>query len=108
VIDKAIQTLQQQGFINYYGMQRFGNSTVPTHLIGLALLQSNWKEAARLILSEKSGDSEDVIAARRAWTVDGDAEKSLRNMPKWAVAERCSESYLPNLVQAFFIILAEL
>lgn len=71
-------------------MQRFGNSTVPTHLIGLAILQGDWKEAARLILSEKSGDSDDVLAARRAWTVEGDAAKALRGLPKWAVAERSS------------------
>lgn len=71
-------------------MQRFGNSTVPTHLIGLAILQGNWEEAARLILSEKSGDSDEVLEARRAWTIDGDAGAALRNLPKWAVAERSS------------------
>lgn len=91
IIDSAIRTLKEQGFINYYGMQRFGNSTVQTHVIGLALLKGDWKEASRLILSEKSGDSEDVIAARRAWNVDGDANEALKSIPKWAVAERCSE-----------------
>lgn len=75
-------------------MQRFGNSTVPTHLIGLAILQGDWKEAARLILSEKSGDSDDVLAARRAWNEEGDAAKALRGLPKWAVAERSSRFQL--------------
>jgi tRNA pseudouridine13 synthase len=87
-IAAAMDTLQTTGFINYYGMQRFGNSSVPTHAIGLALLRGDWQEAARMVLCEKDGDSDDLRAARRAWNVDHDAKQALRNMPRWAVAER--------------------
>lgn len=94
VINSALKTLQDTGFINFYGMQRFGNSSVPTHAVGLALLQSDWKEAARLLLSERDGDSDDVKYARRCWNEERDAKKALQYMPKWAVAERCSECQL--------------
>jgi tRNA pseudouridine13 synthase len=33
-IAAAMQSLKTHGFINYYGMQRFGTTCVPTHHIG--------------------------------------------------------------------------
>jgi tRNA pseudouridine13 synthase len=92
VISSSIETLQNTGFINFFGMQRFGNSSVPTHAVGLKLLQSKWTDAASLILKERDGDSEEVLAARDAWNTDRDAKRALNMLPKWLVAERCSES----------------
>ena len=89
VVSASLATLQSTGFLNFYGMQRFGNSSVPTHAVGLALLQSDWNEAARLILSERDGDAEELRIARQAWNVDKDAKKALQRIPRWAVAERC-------------------
>ena len=35
LIEEGINSLKQNGFINYFGLQRFGNcNEVPTHLIG--------------------------------------------------------------------------
>ncbi|CAL1289763.1 unnamed protein product [Larinioides sclopetarius] len=34
IIEKAIDSLSSKGFINYYGLQRFGTSSVSTHSIG--------------------------------------------------------------------------
>lgn len=46
-IKKATESLKENGFINYYGLQRFGNDKeVPTYLIGLRLMQGNWKEVS--------------------------------------------------------------
>lgn len=43
-IEMGMKSLQERGFINYYGMQRFGNSNiVPTHAVGRALLLCDWK-----------------------------------------------------------------
>ena len=36
-VAKVMDSLKQNGFINYFGMQRFGSSTVPTFEIGLFL-----------------------------------------------------------------------
>lgn len=33
-IKSSMTSLQEVGFINYYGMQRFGTSSIPTHHIG--------------------------------------------------------------------------
>jgi tRNA pseudouridine13 synthase len=44
LIDKAMISLRDNGFINYYGLQRFGTiATIPTYEIGLALLKGKNK-----------------------------------------------------------------
>jgi tRNA pseudouridine13 synthase len=76
------------------GMQRFGTAFIPTHSIGLALLQSDWHKAVALILQPRHGEHPDVAAARKAWLNDGDLDKALELMPKRVIAERSIlESY---------------
>lgn len=75
-------------------MQRFGTASVPTHSIGLALLQSQWQKAVDMILSKRHGEHPDVVAAREAWLDHGDLDRALELMPRRVVAERCIlESY---------------
>lgn len=48
-IELSLQSLKENGFINYYGLQRFGNnSTVPTHQVGLALIKGQFKEVGTI------------------------------------------------------------
>ncbi|KAF8760163.1 tRNA pseudouridine synthase D [Rhizoctonia solani] len=89
VIDKAMGSLKENGFINYYGMQRFGTSAIPTHSIGLALLRSDWRLATSLLLRPRPGEYPETEAGRRAWTEEKDLEKALRLIPRRCVAERC-------------------
>ncbi|KAF8640001.1 hypothetical protein AX17_001247 [Amanita inopinata Kibby_2008] len=88
-LDQAMDSIKSKGFINYYGMQRFGTASVPTHTIGLALLRSEWQEAVSLILSLRPGEHPDIVAAREAWLKGGDLDKALELMPRRVVAERC-------------------
>nr|VWO95201.1 Orotidine 5'-phosphate decarboxylase (EC (OMP decarboxylase) (OMPDCase) (OMPdecase) (Uridine 5'-monophosphate synthase) (UMP synthase) [Ganoderma boninense] len=93
-LDRAMNIIKTKGFINYYGMQRFGTACIPTHTIGLALLKGDWHRAVSLILRNRPGEHPDVVAARNAWLVDKDLEKALELMPRRVVAERCIlESY---------------
>ncbi|KZP32946.1 tRNA pseudouridine synthase D [Athelia psychrophila] len=89
IIDRALESMKHKGFINYYGMQRFGTATIPTHSVGLALLMSDWHLAVDLILRKRAGEHPDVQAARDAWLVDGDLDTALALMPRRVVAERC-------------------
>jgi tRNA pseudouridine13 synthase len=50
-ITQNVKAAQTNGFINYFGMQRFGSYSVRTHTIGKEILNQNWKEVCRLILS---------------------------------------------------------
>ncbi|KIJ99367.1 hypothetical protein K443DRAFT_133079 [Laccaria amethystina LaAM-08-1] len=88
-LNQALDTMKNKGFINYYGMQRFGTASIPTHSIGLALLKSEWQKAVSMILQKRHGEHPDVAAARDAWLVDGDLDTALRLLPKRVVAERC-------------------
>ncbi|WVW81470.1 hypothetical protein I302_103464 [Kwoniella bestiolae CBS 10118] len=88
-IDKTMRSVRDNGFINFYGMQRFGTSSWPTHLTGLLILQSKWSEAIDSILHLREGEHPDCTSARLAWLEDGDYKKAFELMPRRGVAERC-------------------
>ncbi|KZT62906.1 pseudouridine synthase [Calocera cornea HHB12733] len=92
-IDAAMSSLKEKGFINYYGMQRFGTSPVPTHATGLAILHSDWKRACDLLLMPRPGEDPDCERARRAWLERHDAAQALVFMPRRVVAESCILEY---------------
>jgi tRNA pseudouridine13 synthase len=52
-IEERIKTFTEKGFINYFGLQRFGTRQVSTSDVGRLLLQSNWEQAIRSILTSE-------------------------------------------------------
>ncbi|OCF71410.1 tRNA pseudouridine13 synthase [Kwoniella mangroviensis CBS 8886] len=88
-INKTMKSVRDNGFINFYGMQRFGTSSWPTHLTGLLILQSKWSEAVDSILHLREGEHPDCTSARLAWLEDKDPKKAFDQMPRRGVAERC-------------------
>ena len=60
-IEKAVESLKTNGFINYYGLQRFGTGTVKTHEIGIALLKEDFEGAVKLIMNPHMKSSESAI-----------------------------------------------
>ena len=50
-LDKITKSINDKGFINYFGMQRFGVGNIPTHIIGKNVIKKNWKEAFINIIS---------------------------------------------------------
>ncbi|CAH1376746.1 unnamed protein product [Tenebrio molitor] len=80
LIEKSLQSLKENGFINYYGLQRFGNDKeVPTFSIGVQLLLGNWKEACQIILKPTKADQPDfdISKAKKVYAETGDAAKAL-------------------------------
>ena len=86
-IDETIDVLTRKGFINYYGMQRFGTSVVSTHTVGIALLRNDFKTAIELIMAPRPGDTDEVQEAREAYEA-GNVEKCLQLMPHHNIPER--------------------
>ncbi|KAJ1679452.1 multisubstrate pseudouridine synthase 7, partial [Spiromyces aspiralis] len=84
-IESAIMRLRERGFINYFGMQRFGNSSVSSHIIGRAVIRQDWKEAVDLILNPQVGEREDIQKAREAWKETRDPKEVLKLMPRFGV-----------------------
>lgn len=81
-INAGLESLKNNGFINYYGLQRFGtNKNVPTHLIGKALLQSDWAKAVDLILEPREGFVH-IKAALDEWKSSRNAKEALQKLER--------------------------
>ncbi|KAF2194504.1 tRNA pseudouridine synthase D [Zopfia rhizophila CBS 207.26] len=50
VVSKAVKDFSEKGFINYYGLQRFGSFATSTDTVGVKLLQNNLRGAIADIL----------------------------------------------------------
>ncbi|KAL0090839.1 pseudouridine synthase [Phycomyces blakesleeanus] len=87
-IHESLQSLESRGFINYFGMQRFGTSSICTHEIGRALISLKFAEAADLVLMPRDGDRADFAAARNHWAETKDIKSTLDKLPRQAHTER--------------------
>jgi len=55
-----VQNVKENGFINYFGLQRFGTYTIKTHEIGRYVLREDWKEVCKMIIwSASSPDDQE-------------------------------------------------
>ncbi|QHO45512.1 multisubstrate pseudouridine synthase 7 [Arachis duranensis] len=87
-IKASADALGRHGFINYFGLQRFGSGSVPTHLIGAALFRGEWELAVDMILDPRDGEKEAIAKARKYYKDGKDIEGTLRQLPRYLVAER--------------------
>ncbi|XP_030630384.1 pseudouridylate synthase 7 homolog isoform X1 [Chanos chanos] len=109
-VEQAMTSLRDTGFINYYGMQRFGTTAVPTHQVGRAILQNNWNEVIDLILKPRPGAEKGyLVRCREEWAQSQDPEAALKKLP----VKRCVEGQLlrglskygkKNIITAFGLI----
>ncbi|ESZ99329.1 hypothetical protein SBOR_0291 [Sclerotinia borealis F-4128] len=62
VVGDAIEHLQTCGFLNYFGLQRFGTFAIGTHEIGKFILKGDFKGAVNALLTF----NEDALAAAQS------------------------------------------
>lgn len=86
-INKSFSLIKDRGFVNYYGLQRFGTSSTGTHEVGIHVLRGDFDKACDLILSEHSGAWQETKNAKLHWIKSRDASKTLDMMPSKCVAE---------------------
>jgi tRNA pseudouridine13 synthase len=88
-VARALGGLRASGFVNYFGLQRFGAAAgARTHAVGAALARGDWAAAVALLLSPRAGERADMAAARAAWAERRDAAAALALLPMGAAAER--------------------
>lgn len=87
-IHSSLAALKEKGFINYFGMQRFGTFSVSTHTVGKYVLASDWEAVCELLLMPQAHVVPESVEARRVWAETKDAKKALALMPKKCVAEQ--------------------
>jgi tRNA pseudouridine13 synthase len=81
VVDTAVQGLRAHGFINYFGLQRFGTGTIPTHHVGRALLRGEWGTAINLILTPHPETPAEIVVAIDHYVQRDDARAALNSLP---------------------------
>ncbi|XP_055606686.1 pseudouridylate synthase 7 homolog [Uranotaenia lowii] len=83
VIQESMERFKENGFINYFGLQRFGNCvTIPTYQIGIAILKGDWQGACDLILKPRDGDFWYMKEMREEWACSKNAEQALAALVK--------------------------
>lgn len=102
---EIVPAFERDGFLNYYGLQRFGSFRSTTDVVGKKMLQGDLKGAVDILLhfeadalaAAQSEDPEIMISSddkNRAmgldtWNKTQDSHKALKHMPKKFSAE-CS------------------
>ncbi|KAK9512607.1 hypothetical protein O3M35_000996 [Rhynocoris fuscipes] len=84
-INDSLKALKENGFINYYGLQRFGCSSVAsTYMVGKAILLKDWKQAIEYILKPREGERcpEQIKKATNTWWKTKNAELAVKCLPK--------------------------
>ncbi len=90
-VDAAFEALREHGFVNYFGLQRFGTTNVPTSDVGLALIKEDWKGAIEIILKPRANEKPWLRAARECWWQYRNPHEALRRLGKsnWGTLEGC-------------------
>lgn len=87
-INKAMESLRDNGFINYFGMQRFGTTSIPTYHIGRAILNNDWEETVNLIMKPRPFEHGEIAECRRLWWENRDCNAALKSFPRRYGIER--------------------
>ncbi|XP_018602570.2 pseudouridylate synthase PUS7L isoform X3 [Scleropages formosus] len=88
IVLEALDNVKANGFVNYYGPQRFGTGqSVRADLVGLALLKHEMDVAVRLFFTPEEGDDPQNVA-KRHFLNTGNAKESLTLMPEHKARER--------------------
>ena len=95
-ISEAITELQALGGMpNYFGHQRFGTTRPITHLVGKALVQGNFEEAAMLFLAKPSPYEHPASRQARQQLQDTlNFQQAMLNFPRQLRFERLMLSHL--------------
>ncbi|KAL1989680.1 hypothetical protein VTN49DRAFT_6877 [Thermomyces lanuginosus] len=117
IVGKALHNLRERGYLNYYGLQRFGTFSMGTHAIGIKMLQGNFKGAVEGILhflpevlaaaqdsSESEGSKSLISADEKAraeaihiFQTTQNANAALAKLPKKFSAEASIIRYLNRI-----------
>lgn len=87
VVNAACRSAKENGFINYFGLQRFGKGGSGSHHLGRALFKSDWQEAVNLLFTQREGDRSEIATAK-AFYFQKDYESAHRHLPSNMMNER--------------------
>ena len=109
VVQDTLNSLYEKGFINYFGLQRFGTFAIGTEFVGTKMLQGDFKGAVDAILdfnpellTEDVPENEDKMSkddkarakAIHEYQTTGVAWRAVQNLPRKFAAERAIMNHL--------------
>ena len=80
VVKTIMERLATEGVPNRFGVQRFGNKN-DSHLIGKALLKSDWETVVRYMLADDTPQTNSVARRMQRELVRKSAEKAVMSIP---------------------------
>ena len=86
-LTRMVERWTRVGFVNYFGLQRFGSGDVSTHDVGRAMLRRDWAGAVDLLLRPRASDDANSNRHRVAFAETRDPQKLLA-LPRRFVAEK--------------------
>lgn len=87
IIQINVENLAKTGFINYYGLQRFGTADIKTHVIGKEALKKNWKGVVEMILGQKDMD-DSITKIKQDFLANYDCKAALKALPNKCKIEK--------------------
>lgn len=109
-VEEAANNFGEKGFINYYGLQRFGTFSTGTHTTGMKILQGDLEGAVNGVLAYQDAllpanqdtsteskvpqDDIDRAEAIRIWNETGNSRRALEILPRRFQAETSMIQYL--------------
>jgi tRNA pseudouridine13 synthase len=91
----ACEAMQRSGFVNYFGLQRFGKGGTKSHEFGKAILKSDWESCVTMLFTPRDGDRPNIAASKQHFAA-GNYADALRVMPEQMYAEKCVLQRLVN------------
>lgn len=95
-IGGSMESFKANGFINYYGMQRFGTRVTATSDVGIAILADEWEKAVDIIMMPKPDEPASLTNARKTWLESKDAKACIKLFPKRLSAEQSILRYFSS------------
>ena len=86
-LQQRVEAVKQDGFLNFYGKQRFGSHSISTDEIGCKILKGDWEGAVSLIMTPHDTDRQEFRFAKDLYA-EGKIEEALRAIPRFSTCEK--------------------
>lgn len=85
-LERIVKSLRSVGYVNYYGLQRFGNGGLNVE-VGACMLRSEWKEAVMGILNSNHSNGNVMQKAIKVWEETKSGAEAAKVLPKFMHSE---------------------
>ena len=93
-VKKRLQDVESNGFVNYFGLQRFGlKENSRTHQIGRLIVTHEYENAFTTILMQDYG-MKDVQEAKKKYLQDWNHDAMLRALPRSCVSDKLTNQFI--------------